>query len=256
MHKIENFYSMIKFANVWKTYSKELFTPVAAAVQDISFSLEKGKSLGLIGVNGAGKSTCIRMMLDFVRPDKGTIQLFGGSPRRYAARKNIGYLPEVASFPANLNVMNLLQFTGTTCHIARKDLRERSERWLRELDLWEPRKRPLRTYSKGMQQRANFALALINDPELLILDEPMSGLDPLGRDKIISLIQQLKSDGKTILFCSHILEDVDRLVDDILLLHKGRKLFHGAPVRLAEQEGTSTMADAFVSVVHREENDA
>jgi ABC-2 type transport system ATP-binding protein len=247
---------MLFFSNVWKTYTKELFTPSTIAVQDISFSLERGKALGLIGVNGAGKSTCIRMMLDFVRPDKGMIRLFGESPLHYSVRKRIGYLPEVASFPANLNILNLIRFTGATCDIARKDLRQRSEQWLRELDLWEARKKPLRAYSKGMRQRANFVLALINDPELLILDEPMSGLDPLGRDQITSLIRQLKDAGKTILFCSHILDDVDRLVDDVLLLHKGRKLFHGSPQVLAQQEGTATMADAFVRVVQKEEHNA
>ena len=116
------------------------------------------------------------------------------------------------------------------------------------------RRRPLRTYSKGMQQRANFVLALINDPELLIFDEPMSGLDPMGRSKIIALIQQLKKTGKTIIFCSHILEDVDKLVDDILLLHKGQKLFYGTPSELTAQEGCSSMTDAFVSVIQREDH--
>jgi len=105
-----------------------------------------------------------------------------------------------------------------------------------------------------MQQRANFAIALINDPELLILDEPMSGLDPMGRKKIIDLIGQLKEAGKTILFCSHILEDVDRLVDSVLLLHKGKKLFHGTPDELAAEEDKASMAEAFVSRVKREES--
>jgi ABC-2 type transport system ATP-binding protein len=104
-----------------------------------------------------------------------------------------------------------------------------------------------------MQQRANFAIALINDPELLILDEPMSGLDPMGRKKITDLISKLKDAGKTILFCSHILEDVDRLVDSILLLHKGKKLFHGTPGELIAEEGASSIAEAFVSRVKRED---
>jgi len=126
-------------------------------------------------------------------------------------------------------------------------------KWLKELDLWDVRQRPLRTYSKGMQQRANFVLALINNPELLILDEPMSGLDPMGRDTIIKLILQLKEGGKTILFCSHILDDVDKVVDDILLLHKGKKLFYGPPNELATQEKKITMAEAFVSIVDKED---
>jgi ABC-2 type transport system ATP-binding protein len=105
-----------------------------------------------------------------------------------------------------------------------------------------------------MQQRANFAIALINDPELLILDEPMSGLDPMGRKKIIDLIAHLKDTGKTILFCSHILEDVSRLVDTILLLHKGKRLFWGTTDELAKQEDRSSLSEAFVSRVKKEED--
>ncbi|MBI9088281.1 MAG: ABC transporter ATP-binding protein [Desulfobacterium sp.] len=244
---------MIKFNNIWKTYSKELFVSKNTALQGLSFSLKKGNTLGLIGANGAGKSTSIRLLMDFIRPDKGNITISDHQPNRFSIRKHIGYLPETASFPPNLNIVNLLGFTGTTCNIPRKILRLRSEELLNKLDLWETRNRPLRTYSKGMQQRANFVLALINNPELLILDEPMSGLDPMGRNKIILLIQQLKQAGKTILFCSHILEDVDRLVDDILVLHKGKKLFYGTPAALTDQERKSSMAEAFVSMVQKDE---
>lgn len=244
---------MIQFKNVWKTYTKELFKNSSPALQNISFSLDKGKSLGLIGANGAGKSTSLRLLMDFIRPDKGTIQISNSYPDSFAIRKEIGYLPETANFPPNLTILHLLRFTGTTCNISGKTLKQQSEKWLHELDLWEARQKPLRTYSKGMQQRANFAIALINDPKLLILDEPMSGLDPMGRSKIILLIQQLKQAGKTILFCSHILEDVDRLVDDILVLHKGKKLFYGTPAELADQESKSSMAEAFVSMVQKNE---
>jgi ABC-2 type transport system ATP-binding protein len=242
---------MISFENVWKSYTKELFTPSNTALAGVSFTLEKGRTLGLIGNNGAGKSTSIRLLMDFIRPDKGTIKLFNTSPRVFANRGSIGYLPETATFPANLNIQNLLRFTGTTCGIAKKLLQERSEYWLKALDLWEARKRPLRSYSKGMQQRANFVAALINDPELLILDEPMSGLDPIGRGKIIDLIQTLQDQGKTILFCSHILDDVDKLVDNVLVLHKGKSIFYGTPAELTHQHDASCMADAFIRLVQQ-----
>jgi len=243
---------MITFDNIWKTYTKELFSPKNIALQDLSFSLDQGNTLGLIGANGAGKSTSIRLLMDFIRPDRGYIHVFNNTPSSFSKRENIGYLPETASFPPNLTILNLLRFTGDTCNLSPKKLGLRSEKLLRELDLWTTRKHPLRTYSKGMQQRANFVLALINDPELLILDEPMSGLDPMGRNKIISLIQQLKDSGKTILFCSHILEDVDLLVDNILLLHKGKKLFYGTPTELAAKENKKSMSEAFISLVQRE----
>jgi ABC-2 type transport system ATP-binding protein len=245
---------MIIFQTASKTYSKEIGAPAHAALVDLTFTIEKGETLGLIGANGAGKSTSIKLLMDFIRPDTGSIQLFNVSPGSPHIRKLIGYLPEVANFPANLSVHDLLRFTGTTCDIPKNIQRERSQELLTLLDLWDVRKRPLRTYSKGMQQRANFAIALINDPDLLILDEPMSGLDPMGRKKIIDLIGQLKKAGKTILFCSHILEDVDRLVDNILLLHKGKKLFHGTPGDLTAEQGKINMTEAFVSRVRKEEN--
>jgi len=244
---------MITFQTVSKIYAKEIGAPAHTALAALSFSVAQGETLGLIGANGAGKSTSIKLLMDFIRPDSGTIRLFDGAPGTPHIRQQIGYLPEVANFPANLSVHDLLRFTGTTCAISKELLAERSRELLTLLDLWEVRRRPLRTYSKGMQQRANFAIALINDPELLILDEPMSGLDPMGRKKIIDLIGQLKEAGKTILFCSHILEDVDRLVDNVLLLHKGQKLYHGPPGELAAAEGTATMAEAFVSRIHKEE---
>lgn len=245
---------MITFQAVSKIYAKEIGSPAYTALDDLSFSLHQGKTIGLIGANGAGKSTTIKLLMDFIRPSKGTIQLFHAAPDAPQLRRKIGYLPEVANFPANLSVLDLLRFTAATCGISRTLLQERSQELLSLLDLWEARKRPLRTYSKGMQQRANFAIALINDPELLILDEPMSGLDPMGRKKIIDLISLLKAEGKSILFCSHILEDVDRLVDRVLLLHKGKLLFLGTPAELVTQEGKETLAEAFVSRVKQEEH--
>ncbi|MDD5759006.1 MAG: ABC transporter ATP-binding protein [Desulfobulbaceae bacterium] len=248
-----NMGTVVSFCGVTKNYTKELGAKAHTAVDGLSFDIKQGEALGLIGVNGAGKSTSIRLLMDFIRPDQGVITLLQGTPCHYQLRQKVGYLPETASFPANLTVLDMLHFAGTTCNIHKKILDKRCHDLLTMLDLWSVRCRPLRTYSKGMQQRANFAIALVNDPELLILDEPMSGLDPIGRGKIGDLIQRLKGAGKTILFCSHILEDVDRLVDNILLLHKGKKLFYGPPSELAAQEMKTSMSEAFVSVVNREE---
>jgi ABC-2 type transport system ATP-binding protein len=244
---------IISFSSVSKTYPKEIGIPSNTALDNLSFDIKQGETLGLIGVNGAGKSTTIRLLMDFIRPNSGTIKLFHNSPSLPQQRRKIGYLPEVANFPSNITVLDLLRFTGTACEIPRHSIEDRSQELLTLLDLWEVRRRPLSSYSKGMQQRANFAIALINDPELLILDEPMSGLDPIGRKKIIDLIDHLKNTEKTILFCSHILEDVDRLASNILLLHKGRKLFLGKPEDLVHQEGQASMADAFVSLVRKED---
>ncbi len=247
---------MITFTDVSKTYDKDLFTASKTALDKISFALPQGQTLGLIGANGAGKSTTIKLLMNFIYPDNGTITVKKQSPDNYRVRKHIGYLPETVNFLPNLNILNLIKFTAATCKVPRDKEKERREKWLKELNLWQVRKKPLRTYSKGMQQRANFVLALINDPDLLILDEPMSGLDPMGRDTIINLIMRLREEGKTILFCSHILDDVDRLVDNVLLLHKGKKLFFGPPKQLAEQEKEPNLARAFVAAVKREDKHA
>lgn len=244
---------MIIFESINKEYAKELFTPKSVALSGLSFTLSAGETLGLIGANGAGKSTSIKLLMAFIRPSSGHITINGQSPDQFLTRKNIGYLPETVHFPANLNILNLINFTAVTCRVTGVVAKQHREKWLKELDLWQVRKLPLRTYSKGMQQRANFVLALMNDPDLLILDEPMSGLDPMGRDTIIKLILRLRQEGKTILFCSHILDDVDRLVDNVLVLHKGKKIFYGTPGKLAEQEEKQSMADAFVALVKKEE---
>jgi ABC-2 type transport system ATP-binding protein len=242
---------MIIFDTVSKSYSKEIGASAHTALAHLSFTVKKGETLGLIGANGAGKSTSIKLLMDFIRPDTGSITIFRQSPAQPAIRSRIGYLPETANFPSNLTALDMLRFTGNTCNMTQQDLRSASEKWLRRLGLWDARKRPLRNYSKGMQQRANFAIALLNDPELLILDEPMSGLDPIGRADILGLITELKSQGRTILFCSHILEDVDRLVDRVLVLHQGQKLFEGHPHSLAEQQGCPTFVDGYLSLVEQ-----
>lgn len=240
---------MVELVNVSKIYEKELGQAVKPALSCVSFSLHPGETLGLIGANGAGKSTCIRLLMDFIRPDKGKITINGQNPTDNILRRQIGYLPEIASFPSSLTILDMLRFVATTHGLSKEQLQQRSEHWLTTLGLWDARKKPIRTYSKGMQQRAGFVLALVHDPELLILDEPMSGLDPIGRVQIADLIQNLKEQGKTILFCTHILEDVDRIADRLLILHHGEKRFEGTLAELSQAYGTATIVDGFLQAI-------
>lgn len=239
----------IVFKNVHKTYSRELGTPKEKALSGVSFSLEVGESLGLIGANGAGKSTCIRLMMNFITPDEGTILVCGENPARSRIRRQIGYLPEVANFPQSLSMLDMLAYTGRTFRIPKKDLSERSEKWLSALDLWHVRKHSIRTYSKGMQQRAALTLALVHNPSILILDEPMSGLDPIGRVQIRKLIGNLRKEGKTILLCTHLLGDVTKLTDRILVLHKGEKCFDGTAISLLDAYGTKDLGEGYLKVI-------
>jgi len=174
-----------------------------------------------------------------------------------ATRRHIGYLPEISSFPPNLTCMELLRFAGRCCDLSKKIIAERSDELLEKLGIHDARHRRLSEYSKGMQQRASFAAALIHDPDLLILDEPMSGLDPIGRAEVIDLIYDLRHQGKSILFCSHLLDDVARITDHVAILHRGNLLYNGAITEVCEQQaaiaGKTSMdlQDAFVHVVKR-----
>ena len=243
------FFIMITFKNVWKTYPKSIGSPSHTALSDLSFFLDKGETLGLVGANGAGKTTTIHLILDFLRPDEGEVKLFDRPVDIAENRAKIGYLPEVPNYPDNLSVNEMVDFTGQSCGIDKNVLGAAKEKWLNFFDLWDARNRSVKHYSKGMKQRASFATALINDPDLLILDEPMSGLDPVGREKIFQLLMDLKQEGKTILFCSHILEDVDRLVDKVLVLDKGENLFMGRPDTFCNQFATTSFVQAFLNCI-------
>jgi len=242
---------VIRFDKIVKSYPRQIGERQEnRALNGVSFSLQQGETLGLIGQNGAGKSTSIRLLLDFIRPDHGRIELLGATPDEPALRRKIGYLPEIATFPHGLTCMEWLRFAGRCNELTSDEIATRSEHWLQRLGLWDTRNRLLRSYSKGMKQRASFAAALLHDPDLLILDEPMSGLDPLGRADIIELIGELRSAGKSILFCSHLLDDVERLTDHVAVLHRGNILFHGNIAELCYQAGSSTsLQDAFIRLI-------
>lgn len=212
----------IQLQSISKTYNPGLFKKKVEAVRDLSFEVRRGEVFGLIGPNGAGKSSTIRMLLGLVRPDSGTIA-FRGKPLAEAGIQRVtGYLPENPYLYDHLNLCELLDFCGRTSSLDTAVINERSQTLMTKLNLLEAQKRPLRTFSKGMLQRAGICFALLHDPDIIVLDEPMSGLDPIGRKMVFDLVMELKGEGKTIFFCSHILNDVERLCDRIGLIHQGR----------------------------------
>ena len=243
---------MIQFINTHKTYPKHINrSPAHHALKGVSFTLKQGQTLGMIGQNGAGKSTSIRLIMGYMHPDHGEVIVLNDHNNSPALRQHIGYLPETSTFPPNLTGMELLSFAGRCCDMSKTSINERAETLLKRLGIWDSRNRRLSEYSKGMQQRASFAAALIHDPELLILDEPMSGLDPIGRAEIISLIHDLQQQGKSILFCSHLLDDVERITNDVLILHQGNILYNGSINDLVagNTEIQENLQDAFIRIV-------
>lgn len=213
---------MIYFSNISKTYNPGLFKKKVRAVSDLTLEVLSGEVFGLIGPNGAGKSTTIRLLLGLIRPDRGQITYRGKPLRDANLQAEIGYLPENPYLYDHLTLSELLRFCGKTSDLSNREILRRSGELLEKLDLSAAKGRPLRTFSKGMLQRAGICFALLHDPPVVILDEPMSGLDPIGRKMVFDLVIELKNAGKTVFFCSHILSDVERLCDRIGILVQGR----------------------------------
>jgi ABC-2 type transport system ATP-binding protein len=190
---------------------------------DIHFSVGSGQIHGLVGHNGAGKSTALRLLTGCSRPTQGAVRLFGEDPTFRQARTKLGFAPDVAALPQNLRAAELVAFVAAARGLKSIDARAVVARVGLEL-----RDEPVRAYSKGMQQRLSLALAIIGDPELWVLDEPMSGLDPQGRQLVRALLTEHRLRGGTVVFSSHSLADVDALCEQLTVLDQGRVVFCGA----------------------------
>ena len=215
------------------------------AVDGLSLSLAPGESVGFLGTNGAGKTTTIKMITGLLRPDAGKVSVFGGDPSDPTVRARIGYMPEVATYYPYLNARELLAFYGGICGLDAKSVRERTDSLLESVGLADAARRPLRTYSKGMLQRAGIAQALLNDPDLLVLDEPFTGLDPLARIHFRELLRSLREKGKAVFFSSHELGETELLCDRVAIMKKGRCVYQGAVKDLAG-DGASNLERLFL----------
>jgi ABC-2 type transport system ATP-binding protein len=191
------------------------------AVKNLNLKVHAGEVFGFLGPNGAGKTTTMNVLLGFVNPTGGDAYLFGVNVREPIARRRIGYLPELTYYYKFLTAEELLGFYARVFEIPQPERDRRIDELLKLVELDHARKRPIKSYSKGMQQRVGLAQALVNDPDLLILDEPTSGLDPLGRMKVREIIQRLKDKGKTVFFSSHELGEVETVCDRVAIVHQG-----------------------------------
>ncbi len=194
---------------------------VVEAVKGLSLTIGQGEVFGFLGPNGAGKSTTIKTIMGLIRPTGGEVFLMGQPASSPRARKHIGYLPENPAFYDFLTAEEYLLFVGRTFGMDGHVLEERMASVLKLLELWDARRRPLRGYSKGMVQRLGLAQTLIHDPDVYILDEPMSGLDPLGRALVKQIILDLKRNGKCVFFSTHITSDVEAVCDRVGMLFRG-----------------------------------
>lgn len=205
------------------------------ALKSLNLSVNAGEVFGFLGPNGAGKTTTMNVLLGYVTASAGNAFLFDVNVREPIARQKIGYLPELTYYYKFLTAEELLRFYAKIFETPRSEVDTRIDHLLKLVELDHARKRPIRTYSKGMQQRVGLAQALINNPDLLLLDEPTSGLDPLGRMKVREIIQRLKEEGKTVFFSSHELGEVETVCDRVAILHQGELKVQGRVTDLVAQ---------------------
>ncbi|HEY3176251.1 MAG TPA: ATP-binding cassette domain-containing protein [Candidatus Polarisedimenticolia bacterium] len=214
------------------------------AVRGLSLEVPRGAVFGLLGPNGAGKSTTIRMALNIYLPDSGSVRLFG-APWSGEISNRIGYLPEERGLYTKMKVGDLLIYMAAIKGVSARQAGPRIDRWLEKVDLPRCRDRKLHELSKGMQQKIQFISTVLHNPDLILLDEPFSGLDPINTDLLKDIVVELKGAGRTIIFSTHIMEQAERLCDQICLINGGRKVLDGTLASIKGGYGRNSVALAF-----------
>ena len=227
LHELEPL-QILALDSLTKVHRDPMTLKPFTAVNDVTLSLARGETFGLLGPNGAGKTTTIKMILGLANPTSGKALLDGRDPRDPEARRRLGYLPENACFYDHLTPLEYLDFVGELFGIERAARRSRAGLLLDRLGLSAHVKKPLRKFSKGMTQRLGLAQALLNRPTLLVLDEPMSGLDPIGRSEVKQLLREERAGGTTVLLSSHVLAETEAICDRVGIMKAGRLIEVGS----------------------------
>lgn len=234
--------NIIEVENLTKHYQSKTFSKeIIPALKSLNLKIESGKIFGLLGPNGAGKTTLVKILLGIVFPTEGHAKIFGEDVRNYRLHSRIGFLPEDHKFPDYLNADELMNWFGSMSGLTRSQIKERADKYLSMVDIIQWRKMKIKKYSKGMLQRLGLAQALINEPELIFLDEPTDGVDPIGRKKIRDILIDLKKDGKTILINSHLLSEVELVCDSVAILNNGTLVKEGSVTDLTISSDTYKM---------------
>lgn len=237
---------MIHVKNISKSFWHDFKR--TQVLKDVSFSVKKGEVFGFLGPNGAGKTTTIKLLIGLLRPEKGEILIDGYKPTDLDIKKKIGYLPEDPYFYQYLTGMEFLHFCGELFRLPSDILKKRTHKTLKEVGLLEEKNKLLKYYSRGMLQRIGIAQCLINNPSILFLDEPLSGLDPIGRKEVKDIILKLKKEKKTIFFSTHILNDIEQICDSIAIINKGLIIKQGNLKTLIK---TDTLEEYFIKTIEK-----
>jgi ABC-2 type transport system ATP-binding protein len=231
--------AVIKIQNLVVEYpGRGLKQHPTLAVNKLSLEVRQGEVFGFLGPNGAGKTSTMQVLLGFRRATSGAAFIFDIDIKEAISRQRIGYLPELTYYYKFLTAEELLRFYARIFKVPAAETDRRIDSLLKLVELEHARKRPIKSYSKGMQQRVGLAQALINNPDLLILDEPTSGLDPLGRMKVREIIQHLKNEGKTVFFSSHELGEVETVCNRVAIIHRGELRVEGRVEDLVQKYQT------------------
>lgn len=219
-----------------KDYKGSLREEAVRALDGLDLSVRRGEVFGLLGPNGSGKSTAIKLLLGLIAPSAGSCEVAGHPSASLEARRRVGYLPEMPDFYRFLSGSELVTFYARLSGLPRREVAGRVEQTLRWVGLEEAAGRAVGTYSKGMLQRIGLAQAIVHDPEVVLLDEPTAGVDPLGAAAMGELIRKLRARGKTVLISSHLLAHIEELCDRVAILHRGRKIAEGTVDELTQIE--------------------
>ncbi len=225
----------IAVRDLTKTYRTPFRRKKVEALRGITFSVKRGHIFGFVGPNGAGKTTAIRTLMGLIKPTSGTASIGGKPVPSREARARVGFLPESPYFYDYLTVGELLDLAGRLFGVPSEVRKKRANELIETVGLDRARSQSLKKFSKGMLQRAGLAQALMNDPEIVVLDEPMSGLDPLGRKEVRDLMLHLRDRGKTVFFSTHILSDVEAITDDIAIIARGQLQAQGKASELVKR---------------------
>lgn len=237
----------LEVLNLEKSYKLGFIPKLHPVLKGVSFSVQPGKITGFLGGNGAGKTTTLRCILGLAFPDAGEFRYFGKPGISIEAKRKIGFLPERPYFYEHLSGVEFLTFYAKLSgDVPKSVLSERITKLLKRVDLYHAKDKRLREYSKGMLQKIGIAQALIHNPELVILDEPMSGLDPDGRYYLNEIIKECASEGRAVFFSSHLLPDAEKLCENLVILKSGKVVYEGGTEAFISQMGEASVVSYFL----------